>query len=333
MTTKIIEVLNRELSPRCPLASKYRVAYLLRISYNNAMSNASVEAKPQIRGNAIPAEPNSQAIDIMPIIYDGFEVASLANLSSEPNIPGNWEEKTYRLLRSNYQKASLIAQRAVHFFGHLGDKFPECAALEAMTRQVLVAGNLIPEKVIETVNHFQKRSRRSGSTMIYEFNSPMVTPAFLLLYSEFPKDEQEAWKKFAEIVPPLLVASIKFSQNKKIRDIPAVWNGVGKELRTKDEYERFVDEPVRAAVKHLNNLGIRTDASTANIEDAKVGSGAGIRLNDYALSQENLQTAKDLGLRNVGGYIWIDMDIKPDDDVSDVSREMLKKAKKFKKQV
>lgn len=102
----------------------------------------------------------------------------------------------------------------------------------------------------------------------------------------------EVWKKLLVLVSPIFFCRFNFRKRLKIKDIPAIWNPAGSSLRTKKDYERLIDLPVRKAVMHLNNLGIRTDYSSGNIEDAEAGSGAVIRFHDYDLSNVNLKIAK-----------------------------------------
>ena len=119
----------------------------------------------------------------------------------------------------------------------------------------------------------------------------------------------------------------------KIRDMQPKWKPAGAELESNKDYERLVDLPVRAAVKHLNRLEIMTDYSSANNLDDL--AGAVIRTRSYELSEINLKIATRLGFYNPETgmpMIYLSTPMSLDDYASDVSKRMLDIAKQFKKQ-
>ncbi len=95
------------------------------------MSTLSVEARSGFKNPSFASDSELVPLNIFDDLKTSFLYALNINPDISPSLPATWLVKTKTLLNEGYERITSMGKRAIHFFSHLGENFPDCATLES----------------------------------------------------------------------------------------------------------------------------------------------------------------------------------------------------------
>lgn len=139
------------------------------------------------------SQTSSMELNVANGVVNALRTAFANDLQVPPTAPSTWTDKTKTLLKEKYPSLPSIAQRSLHALSNLGNGFPDCSTLEAITRQVVRVGNFDKEKVLRLFQQFQERAKQAGNAPI--FQTAAIVPAILPILDNLPPDERDFGRK------------------------------------------------------------------------------------------------------------------------------------------
>lgn len=151
--------------------------------------------------------------DAATLFIDTLKTAWTSERLYPPVLCPQWHGRTEHLLTEKWGALPPVAKKSIQVLATLGQAYPNCPTLETLTRSVVKAGEVKPEKLIKLFERFQKKARQLGTAKILERSALLAAAVPAIDSMHIHSDEKELLFKILAVTPPLIFATVNNSEN------------------------------------------------------------------------------------------------------------------------